>query len=82
MPSGPVVIGFDGSAFRGHVEMAADPNQTTVEVTIDMTSVDSGDDTRDDHLRSAELFDIANYPYRHLPRPGRGMVGRRRHPRR
>jgi polyisoprenoid-binding protein YceI len=27
-----------------------------------MTTVDSGDDTRDDHLRSADLFDVANHP--------------------
>jgi polyisoprenoid-binding protein YceI len=47
---------------EGTVHVAEDPNDTTVDVTIDMASVDSGDDTRDDHLRSADLFDVANHP--------------------
>jgi polyisoprenoid-binding protein YceI len=33
-----------------------------VDVTIDVASVDSGDGTRDDHLRSADMFDVARYP--------------------
>jgi polyisoprenoid-binding protein YceI len=47
---------------EGVVQVAADPGDTTVEVTIGMTSVDSGSEVRDDHLRSAELFDVANHP--------------------
>jgi polyisoprenoid-binding protein YceI len=31
-------------------------------VTIDMASVDSGDRTRDDHLRSPDFFDVEHYP--------------------
>jgi len=31
-------------------------------VTIDMASVNSGDAGRDEHLRSAEMFDVANHP--------------------
>jgi polyisoprenoid-binding protein YceI len=60
----------------GRVEVAADPNQTTVEVTIDMTSVDSGDDTRDDHLRSADLFDVATYPTATFRGRAQGWSGR------
>lgn len=46
----------------GAVHVAEDPEETTVEVAIDMASVDSGDTTRDDHLRSADLFDVAAHP--------------------
>jgi polyisoprenoid-binding protein YceI len=41
----------------------ADPIEgSSIEVTIDMSSVHSGDSTRDDHLRSADLFDVENHP--------------------
>ena len=33
-----------------------------VEVTIDMTSIDSGSDAFNKHLQSAEIFDVAKYP--------------------
>ncbi len=46
----------------GTVLSAGDVEQSTVEVTIDMTSVDSGDQTRDDHLRSPDFFDVERYP--------------------
>jgi polyisoprenoid-binding protein YceI len=34
----------------------------SVDVTIGMASVESGNATRDDHIRSAELFDVETYP--------------------
>src|SRR5690349_8309142 len=46
----------------GAVEIAENPADSTVSVTIDMTTVDSGDNTRDTHLRSSELFDVDAYP--------------------
>jgi polyisoprenoid-binding protein YceI len=46
----------------GVVHFADDPAASTVEVTIGMASVNSGNDTRDDHLRSAELFDVGAWP--------------------
>ncbi|HEY3503441.1 MAG TPA: YceI family protein [Actinocatenispora sp.] len=46
----------------GAVVIAEDPNRSAVQVTIDMASVESGDTTRDDHLRSADLFDVEKYP--------------------
>jgi polyisoprenoid-binding protein YceI len=46
----------------GFVEVAPDPKDSLVEVTIEMGSVDSGDATRDDHLRSADLFDVEHFP--------------------
>ncbi|MDZ5622020.1 YceI family protein [Nocardioides sp. HM23] len=46
----------------GAVEIGEDLRASRVDVTIDMTSVESGSETRDEHLRSAELFDVARYP--------------------
>ena len=33
-----------------------------MDVVIDMASVESGAQDRDDHLRSGDFFDVANYP--------------------
>jgi polyisoprenoid-binding protein YceI len=46
----------------GHVHIAPDPTKSSVEVTIDMASVESGDTARDTHLRSGDLFDVERYP--------------------
>lgn len=46
----------------GAVVIAEDIEDSRVEVTIDMASVASGNPTRDDHLRSAELFDVERFP--------------------
>ena len=47
---------------RGAVTVAEDMTLSTVEVVIGMASVSSGSDVRDDHLRSAELFDVERFP--------------------
>jgi polyisoprenoid-binding protein YceI len=47
---------------RGSVEIAEDPRESHVDVIIAMASVHSGNPTRDEHLRSAELFDVERYP--------------------
>jgi polyisoprenoid-binding protein YceI len=46
----------------GEVVVAERPNDSRLDVVIDMASVSSGDATRDDHLRSADLFDVENHP--------------------
>jgi polyisoprenoid-binding protein YceI len=46
----------------GALRFAADPAESSVEVVIGMASVESGNATRDEHLRSAELFDVAAFP--------------------
>ena len=51
---------FTGVA--GTVVIADDLTASQVDVEIDMRSVDSGDDTRDTHLRSSDLFEVATYP--------------------
>jgi polyisoprenoid-binding protein YceI len=47
---------------EGAVTVAADPADSTVEVVITMASVSSGDAARDDHLRSADFFDVEHHP--------------------
>jgi polyisoprenoid-binding protein YceI len=38
------------------------PYDATVEASVDVTSVDTKDEGRDQHLRSAEFFDVETYP--------------------
>jgi len=45
--------------------IAPDPADSTVEATIEMATVGSGDQSRDDHLRSADFFDVATWPTAH-----------------
>jgi polyisoprenoid-binding protein YceI len=50
----------------GKVEGAAtidlDRLQSNVRATIDLSSIDTGDAGRDEHLRSADFFDVATHP--------------------
>jgi polyisoprenoid-binding protein YceI len=39
-----------------------DITKSTVTVTIDTTTVDTGDPTRDAHLKTAAFFDVAKFP--------------------
>ncbi len=39
-----------------------DPAQSTVSVDIDVHSIDTHQNQRDEHLRSADFFDAARYP--------------------
>ncbi|MDR6868638.1 polyisoprenoid-binding protein YceI [Microbacterium resistens] len=38
------------------------PLETTVEASVDVASLDTKDANRDAHLRSADFFDVENYP--------------------
>jgi polyisoprenoid-binding protein YceI len=44
----------------------ADANQSKIDVTIDVNSIDTRQEMRDNHLRSADFFDAANYPTMHF----------------
>ncbi len=46
----------------GAVVIAADKLASTVEATIAMGSVTTGDEGRDGHLKSADFFDVETYP--------------------
>jgi polyisoprenoid-binding protein YceI len=50
----------------GRVVVAHDMADSSVEVDIDMASVESGSQVRDDHIRSADLFDVENHPTAHF----------------
>lgn len=48
--------------FTGSVHVAEVPEESSVEVTIDASSVDTSQDQRDAHLRSADFLDVENHP--------------------
>ena len=50
------------TGLSGVIEVAEAPGDSTVAVTVDMTTVESGNDARDEHLRSADFFDVAHHP--------------------
>lgn len=41
---------------------AAAPERASVEVEVDLASIDTHDDKRDGHLRSADFFDVERHP--------------------
>jgi polyisoprenoid-binding protein YceI len=45
--------------YDGRVDLSADP---AIELTIDAASVQTGNRKRDEHLRSADFFDVASQP--------------------
>ena len=49
--------------FEGAVELDRDtPNNSSVSLTIQAASVDTGEPDRDTHLRSADFFDVEKFP--------------------
>jgi polyisoprenoid-binding protein YceI len=46
----------------GTVTIAENPLESSVVATIDVAGVQSGDPGRDEHLRSADFFDVEHYP--------------------
>ncbi|GAA2407992.1 YceI family protein [Streptomyces glaucosporus] len=52
--------------FDGVINVADRMEDSRVEVTIDAASINTGNNTRDNHLRSADFLDVANYPYIHF----------------
>jgi polyisoprenoid-binding protein YceI len=50
------------TAFTGNVEIAEVPEESSVEVDIDVASVESADARRDEHLRSPDFFHVEEHP--------------------
>ena len=48
--------------FGGNIEIAEVPEESSVEVDIDVASVESADTRRDDHLRSPDFFHVEEHP--------------------
>jgi polyisoprenoid-binding protein YceI len=46
----------------GRLVIDEQPAQSSVEASIDVARVESGDPKRDDHLRSGDFFDTQHYP--------------------
>jgi polyisoprenoid-binding protein YceI len=46
------------SRYRGTLDLSADP---AIELTIDAASLDTNNKRRDEHLRSADFFDVENH---------------------
>jgi polyisoprenoid-binding protein YceI len=48
--------------FDGTIVIAEDPLRSSVEATIDASTIDTGDADRDAHLRAAEFLDVERFP--------------------
>jgi polyisoprenoid-binding protein YceI len=48
--------------FEGTVNLEDNIAKSSVKVTIDAASVDTGVEKRDEHLRTADFFDVTKYP--------------------
>jgi polyisoprenoid-binding protein YceI len=49
-------------SFAGTVTIAEDPLHSSVEATVDLASIDTGDAGRDEHLRGADFFRVDPHP--------------------
>src|SRR5436853_4670462 len=48
--------------FEGAIEVGEDALTSAVTAAIDLASIDTRDAARDEHLRSADFFDVATWP--------------------
>ncbi len=50
-------------SFQGTVQLNEQkPEESRVDATIDVASIDTAESQRDDHLRSPDFFDVARFP--------------------
>lgn len=49
-------------SFSGAITVADDPLASSVSASIDLASVDTGDEGRDNHLRSGDFFNVDEHP--------------------
>jgi polyisoprenoid-binding protein YceI len=50
------------TSFSGEIVTGENPTASTVAAEIDMSSINTGQDQRDDHIRSADFFEVETYP--------------------
>jgi polyisoprenoid-binding protein YceI len=50
------------NAFSGSITVSDDPLQSAVNAEIDASSISTGDEQRDNHLRSADFFEADKHP--------------------
>ena len=48
--------------FEGAIEIADDPLNSKVHVEVDLNSINTRDEQRDGHLRSADFFEVEKFP--------------------
>jgi polyisoprenoid-binding protein YceI len=48
--------------FEGSITTAANPLDSTVNATVDLSSVNTGEPNRDNHIRSADFFEVETHP--------------------
>ncbi|HEY2641124.1 MAG TPA: YceI family protein [Streptosporangiaceae bacterium] len=48
--------------FSGEIVTAQDPAQSSVTAEIDLSSINTGQEQRDEHIKSADFFEVETYP--------------------
>ncbi|HEY5051445.1 MAG TPA: YceI family protein [Acidothermaceae bacterium] len=48
--------------FEGQIVTGENPADSSVTATIELSSIDTGNQQRDDHIRSADFFEVEKYP--------------------
>ena len=48
--------------FEGTIVTAADPLDSSVTASVDLSSINTGQEQRDAHIRSADFFEVEKYP--------------------
>jgi len=50
------------TTFSGQIVTADDPTQSSVTAEIDLSSISTGQEQRDEHIKSADFFEVETYP--------------------
>ena len=50
------------TSFSGQIVTADDPTQSSVTAEIDLGSINTGQEQRDEHIKSADFFEVETYP--------------------
>jgi polyisoprenoid-binding protein YceI len=50
------------TTFSGQIVTGDDPTKSSVTAEIDLTSINTGQEQRDEHIKSADFFEVETYP--------------------